>query len=39
MKYFNDWCVDYLELTIIWMLYQPCMVCAYRNTLEWRWVL
>jgi len=27
MKCFNDWCVDYPELTIVLMLYQPCMVC------------
>ena len=39
MSNFNDWCVDYPELTVIWILYEPCMVCVYRNTLGWRRVL
>jgi len=34
MKCFNDWCIDYTELTIVCVLYQPCMVCV---QIETRW--
>jgi len=33
MNYFNDWCTNFIELMIIWIMYGLYMVCAYRNTL------